>query len=1161
MPTHTTHRRLGLRLRAVALLALAALAAAFAFAPRDAHAQDLSYVDLSIKITVGTTFSFTARNHGTAIAYGVTVDIELADQNNLSPDRPQFKQNSGTTCSVNIPTATATSTCFSGVWTVGTLKPGEETSFGFHPDLARGLPCCPDINDEWTVPARAVIKNTVPEEEERFKADNTAVGWIVTKPLGNANKEAVGRYWLEASVDDLLPDPGDTVKFSFEFNTVSGLTQLAEVKARLKLDDGMGTPTASTSTLPSGTTFDAAPGLTRTWDWNIGRPTTRGLELEVSTTLDDPLPANVARSDLCLTAELTARPNNIGTVDRVTYTTAEICLREDPTVLLEEGQATLFSIHPCVGVTAYPCSSDDTIEVLAIGDSAARAAGIARDESLLDPDRVFVQVKDPEGRRIDTYSASVNSGTAPSWHTARQAHTNIDSAVDGVDVRYTRGAFTTEQKANYNRLDRTVAVAGLAGATAPGVVKIRYPTSGNAEFEPNPSATREDDSFSVNATKFVRFVEFSTLGTYKIDFTPAVTHTSGTATTTDDVVYSGTGSYIFHVGPVAELEVRDGTAGLAPAGTRAFTVVAVNNGPDDAPAVQVTLTNLIAGDYLSHSATAGAFATSTGVWTIGELREPGYQQAIHGRDGEVLTIITSAAVDTEITAAIENTQDYQVCIDSSGDDVDLTSPSSSACTTEDATNTWHTAKYYDHISDNSTTTIKAKAGTGADLPSVKSPVEDTASIIVEWDAVSEVNGRKVTHYEVQRETNPWITVATTSLDTYVDTDVEEGDTFQYRVRAVNDRGQEGPWSQPMSGTVMVPDIPPPGRPPGLEATPLGTSEILVTWNTPSGAAVSRYELEVSDDGGANWTPLNSNVQGNSYTHSGLQAGDTRHYQVRAWNTDSPAESGDWSATANATTPTDGGTTDTTPRVITRTETEVVTVTVSEAEDPFAYFPSGKVSRSVAENSAPGSPVGAPVAVDRNPGNNVVYSLEGADAALFGIERDTGQILVGRGTMLDFESDRTSYSVEVVAEPSRTGKVRATVDIDVVDVAESASVTITPEGQPQVGEALTATLTHEGGEPVEPCWQWHRSTSGGLWVAIQGAGQAQYTPTERDAGRRLRAIVTFGEPGGDGQGVAGAVTPALAGEIATGPAATYDADGDGRIDADEVLAAIAAYYAG
>ena len=1094
-----------------ALLALAVLVAVFAF-PAPAQAQDDSYVDLSVEVVSDHSHSFTARNHGTATAYGVTMDIALTlageEQRSI-----EFEQKSGTSCSGNIPGTT----CINGTFPVGTLAPGEEKSFYISPKLAPGLPCCSNpINDYWAVPARAVVKNTIPGEEERFKGDNTDTKWISANGhdgLYNAS-HAIARYWLEASVDDLLPEAGDTVKFSLKAERLGGTAEsVFGAKVRLKLDDGMGTPTAGT--------FAAATGLTRTWDWDfdIEQPY-RTRTLEVSTTLDNPLPAGVAVSDLCLTAELTARPDNLGVVGRVTYTTAEICLREDPVVLLQEGAAILFNMYPCVGVTAYPCTSSDTLELRVVGGSAnaeegsaAREAGIARDEAILDPDRVFIQVKDPEARIIDTQSTSVNSGTAPSWQTAREPdHRSGDRTVGGVEISYTRREFDSTQIANYSNLARTMAVTALDGGAAPGLVKVRYPGSGNTFYDLTTTGSHERPTFGLNSTSttvFKYFAEFTTLGTYKMDFTAAVTHT-------DTNVYSDTGSYIFHVGPVAELEARDNGPNPELASTqRAFTIVAVNNGPDDAPAAQVTVTDLNTSDYVSHNASHGTFDSTTGVWTIGELRDDSvyYRTTGHPLGWPSLTIVTSAAEDTEITAAISNAQDYQVCIDSSAEDV--AAGNQADCKTEsgntnawhaavcvntadneiDSTITveatcdsttdrawtenvcassaggvlaahteaicfgWHTAPYYDYLSDNNSATIKAKDGTGADLPALGSPEAGTAAIKVTWDPITEVNGRRVTHYEVQKQTNPWETVAKVLETSYVDNDVAAGDTRSYRVRAVNDRGLQGAWSAPMEGTVPVPETPEPPE----------------------------------------------------------------------------------------------------PIVQERVVTETVTVTVSE--DPYAYFVDRQVSRAVAENSAPRSPVGAPVAVVRNPGNRVTYTLEGADAALFGIERDSGQILVGEGTMLDFESDRTGYSVEVVATPDLSGRVRTSVSIGVVDVTESAAVSISPDEQPQVGETLTATLTHGGGEPVDPSWQWQRSTSDGLWAGIRGAGQARYTPTERDAGARLRVIVTYSEPDGDGESVAGAVTQALAGDPATGPVARYDADGDGRIDVDEVITAIADYFAG
>ena len=68
--------------------------------------------------------------------------------------------------------------------------------------------------------------------------------------------------------------------------------------------------------------------------------------------------------------------------------------------------------------------------------------------------------------------------------------------------------------------------------------------------------------------------------------------------------------------------MRDGGASVeVPAGQRAFSIVAVNHGPDDASAAEVKITGLKADDVQSHSATMGSFDPASGVWTIGELKD------------------------------------------------------------------------------------------------------------------------------------------------------------------------------------------------------------------------------------------------------------------------------------------------------------------------------------------------------------------------------------------------------------------------------------------------------------------------------------------------------------------------------------------------------------
>ncbi len=874
------------------ILAIAALiTAAFAFST-PSQAQDDSYVDLSIEVVPGVSWKFFARNHGTADAYGVTVDIEIADQTIHAVSERDFVQNTGATCSGNIPGTT----CISGVWPVGFLGAGEEMEFAIGPQLASGLPCCMSITTNWSVPARAVIKNTVPVEEERFKGDNADVGWITVNQNRVGTSLAQANYWLAASVDDLLPDAGDTVKITLKAQRTGGTAgSVYGGKVRLRLDNGMGTPTA---TPPSGTTFAAATGLTRTWDWDFDliQPT-EDRTLEVSTTLDNPLPSGVVRSDLCLTAEMTVeRPDDREPGD----TTAEICLREDPVTLLQKGETDhLFTLYSCVGVTTYPCSSSDSLELFVNGGTAAANAGISRSDPVMDPGNVVVHVQDPGGRRVD--------GTTVSWRTA--IGSDLGGVIAGENFDLTDGK-------GWSAFSDKVTATDIDGNAKPGTLSIKT-DDGSVEIA-NADTGDFGDEYDADSTfTGVVVLHFGTLGTYATERTYKATHDNDTSgNDSDDVEYTATGSYIFQVGPVAELEVSDGAPDRAPAGTRAFTIVAVNNGPDDAPAAQVTMTSLNASDHVSHTASHGTFNSTTGIWAIGELREDsGYYRATgHHLGWPALTIITSAAVDTEITAAITNTQDYEVCIDSSGDDVDAASESACTGTTG---NTWHTTPYYDYISDNSTgVTIKAKDGTGAGLPALQMAQEDTASIVVEWDPVGALNGRLVTRYEIEWSADGaanWQQLSgNVPENRYVDTGIGAGDTRYYRVRAVNDRGHKGPWSQPIKGTVPVPETSTAtaGRPeaPVLTASlpegADGRTQIDLGWEKPieNGAVITSYTLEVADSSNGPWAAPDPAPQlggsDTSWSHTGLTGGTRKYYRMKATNSEGDS---DWSDTIDATT--------------------------------------------------------------------------------------------------------------------------------------------------------------------------------------------------------------------------------------------------------------------
>ena len=100
---------------------------------------------------------------------------------------------------------------------------------------------------------------------------------------------------------------------------------------------------------------------------------------------------------------------------------------------------------------------------------------------------------------------------------------------------------------------------------------------------------------------------------------------------------------------------------------------------------------------------------------------------------------------------------------------------------------------------------------------------------------------------------------------------------------------------------------------------------------------------------------------------------------------------------------------------------------------FADAPDGVLERSVAENAGEGEAVGDPVAAASPEDGALTYVLGGADAALFAIDADTGQIRVGAGTALDYEADENVYEATVIATDSSGASATIAVTITVTNV--------------------------------------------------------------------------------------------------------------------------------
>ena len=121
---------------------------------------------------------------------------------------------------------------------------------------------------------------------------------------------------------------------------------------------------------------------------------------------------------------------------------------------------------------------------------------------------------------------------------------------------------------------------------------------------------------------------------------------------------------------------------------------------------------------------------------------------------------------------------------------------------------------------------------------------------------------------------------------YVDTDVEAGALYVYRVKARNSAGLSQQSSYFNAHLPDAPDPPAalPGPPTSLTATAAGETLITLSWSAPEtveASSILGYRIEVSDDGETGWTHLSAHTASTAttYAHSDLVPGTARHYRV------------------------------------------------------------------------------------------------------------------------------------------------------------------------------------------------------------------------------------------------------------------------------------------
>ena len=198
----------------------------------------------------------------------------------------------------------------------------------------------------------------------------------------------------------------------------------------------------------------------------------------------------------------------------------------------------------------------------------------------------------------------------------------------------------------------------------------------------------------------------------------------------------------------------------------------------------------------------------------------------------------------------------------------------------------------------------------------------------------------------------------------------------------------------------------------------------------------------------------------------------------------------------------------------------VTISVSDVNEPPAFPGTLSTALSVDENTPASRNIGDPLtATDEDAGSTLTYSLAGAAAGSFTIAGG-GQLQTSAA--LDFET-RGAYSLSVSVSDGRDANgdedsaadANIAITVTVNDLEEDGAISV-PSDQPQVGAALTASLSDPDRGVTGVTWQWQVSDDQSAWSDIKTATSASYTPEAGDENRYLRVTASYSDRRGPGK---------------------------------------------
>ena len=232
---------------------------------------------------------------------------------------------------------------------------------------------------------------------------------------------------------------------------------------------------------------------------------------------------------------------------------------------------------------------------------------------------------------------------------------------------------------------------------------------------------------------------------------------------------------------------------------------------------------------------------------------------------------------------------------------------------------------------------------------------------------------------------------------------------------------------------------PPGAPAAPTVKPVDgyQTRVTVTWTAPenTGPAITDYDVQHRAEGEEEFTDAGYDGRGFAATVTDLRPDTAYGARVRARNAEGPSR---WSLSGRGTT---------------------------SANQPPAFLEPAP-RRFLREDEGPGEDIGAPVRANDPNGDPLTYRLGGLDAALFGIEPDTGQLTTASGAGYDHEA-RDSHELTVTAEDRHGGRAAVDVTITVTDVPEPPRTPLAPAVTSSTRSSLDVVWTapENAGRPV------------------------------------------------------------------------------------------------